>query len=446
MMKLFRILFLLGALLGLSGCPGEPCFSDSIGMPGPASPGVIMVGEETRTRVSPFVPGACGSENPESPRSLSVEVSGPDNLPVPNEAELGKPPRAAATVTFTADKPGRYHVFAAFEPVGGIQQFEFYAARNRSAEAPLHTMALLCGALERTRRGGWVCDSNFVRDGNIVQRFNGARLAVAGDVVWAVNGSLIQRYVDTGSALQLTATLTAGLSTTDALIASETELLALRTPGVDRIVFDGTEALALKGSAFIPVSSGTVGSTGLRGLLLRSGELLMVITNAPTNSTAQPPNSFTSQACPYQIEPERILRTTDPCQTFTGDVVGYEPGGLWMGTRFSFGEMLADLRWVELTEGKLVEQASLPLGMNFEVVKRPFTLRNTVIPVLISPGSQLQPRFRPTVPVYAPDERGIQLEFLDSEMPQPIASTSLQWGETNSSSLGIRVRVRPTTP
>lgn len=446
MMKLYRFLFLLGALLGLAGCPDEPCFSDSIGMPGPAQPEVIVVGEEARMRVSPLLPGSCGVANPESPHTLSVEVSGPDNLPVPNQSALGKPPRASATVTFTPDKPGRYHLFAAFEPIGGIQQFDFYAARNRSAEAPLHTMPQLCSALERTRRGGWVCDSDFMREGNVERRFTGARLAVAGDVVWVVDSSQTRRFVDTGTELELTATLTSGLSATDILIASETELLALRTPSIYRIVFDGTTALVLKASAFMPVSNGTVGSTGLRGLIVRSGDQLMVITNASTNSTAQPPNSFTSQACLYRIEPERMLRTTDPCQTFTGDVVGYEPGGLWVGTRFSFGETLADLRWVELTGGKLVEQASLPLGMNFETVKRPFSARNTAIPVLISPSNPLTQRFRPTIPVYAPDQRGILLEFLDSDMPQPSASTSLLWGGTNGSNTALRIRVRPTTP
>jgi len=445
MTKLCRFLFLLGALLGLSGCP-EPCFTDSIGGPGPTPPAVILVGEPASMRVSPVVFGSCGSELPESPHSLSVEVYGPDNLPVPSQSALGTPPRAAATVTFTADKPGRYHVLAAFEPIGGIHQFDFYAARNRSAEAPLHTMNRLCGVMERTTRGGWVCDSDFVRDGSVVRQFAGARLAVAGDVVWVVDGSRTQRFVDTGTALELTATLPEGASTTEALIASETELLAIRNSNVHRIVFDGTSELALKGSALIPPSSGTVGSTNLRNLLVRSGDQLIIISNAQVSSPPQPPNSFTSRACPYRIEPERILLTTDPCQTFEGDVVGYEPGGLWVGTRFSFGEVLADLRWLEMAGGKLVEQASLPLGMNFETVKRPFTARNTAIPVLISPSTPLSTRFQPTMPVYAPDQRTILLEFLDSEMPQPSASTSLQWGATNGNGSTIRIRVRPTTP
>jgi hypothetical protein len=285
-----------------------------------------------------------------------------------------------------------------------------------------------------------------VQGGSVVRRFTGARLAVAGDVVWVVTGSQIQRFVDTGTELELTATLSDGSSTTDALIASEAELLAIRTNGIVRIVFDGTPALALKGSAFLPVSTGTVGSTNLRNLLVRSGDQLAIISNAPTSSTPQPSNAFTSQACPYRIEPERILRTTDPCQTFTGDVVGYEPGGLWVGTRFSFGESLSDLRWLEMTGGRLVEQASLPLGMSFETLKHSFSARNTAVPVLVSATSPLSSRFRPTMPVYAPDQRTIHLEFLDSEMPQPKSSTSLQWGATNGSGTTLRIRVRPTTP
>src|SRR5688572_21634642 len=116
MMKTCRFLFLLGALLGLSGCPETPCSSGgSTSAPRGLQPGVILVGEETRLRVSPLLGDACGAENPESPSSLTVEVSGPDNLLVPSQATLGNPPRASATLAFTPDKPGRYHVFAAFD-------------------------------------------------------------------------------------------------------------------------------------------------------------------------------------------------------------------------------------------------------------------------------------------------------------------------------------------
>jgi hypothetical protein len=101
---------------------------------------------------------------------------------------------------------------------------------------------------------------------------------------------------------------------------------------------------------------------------------------------------------------------------------------------------------MEMTGGKLVEQASLPLGMNFETVKHPFSARNTAVPVLVSPANPLSTRFQPTMPVYAPDQRTILLEYLDSEMPQPSASTSLQWGATNGSGTTLRIRVRPTTP
>jgi hypothetical protein len=280
----------------------------------------------------------------------------------------------------------------------------------------------------------------------VVQRFNGARLAVTGDVVWAVSASQTERYVDTGTALELTATLSGGSSLTEPLIASETELLAVRMPNVDRIIFDGTPALALKGSDSLPVSNGTIGSTGLRNILLRSGDQLVVISSAAPLSTGQPPNSFSSQACHYRIEPNRIVRGTDPCQLFDGDVVGYEPGGLWVGTRFPFGEGLADLRWMEITGGRLVEQASLPLGINFEVVKRAFSLRNTAVPAIVSVLPSLSPGARLTVPVYVPGQRAILLEFLDAELPEPIASTSLMWGGRTGNIASLRVRVRPATP
>ncbi len=445
MMKTCRILFLLGALLGLSGCPEPPCFVGAEPPPlGGGNSGVILVGEQASMRVSPKFSDGCGNETPERPSSLSVEVSGPDNLTVPSEAVLGNPFSASSTVTFTPDKPGRYHVFAAFDPVGGIHQFDLYAARNRSAEAPIHTLSRTCIALERTSRGGWVCDSDFVRDGAPVQRFTGTRLAVAGDVVWAVGTTQTQRFVDTGTALELTATLTGGTSSTEALVASETELLAIRTPGVDRIVFDGSSALALKGSEFLPVFSGTIGSTGLKNILLRSGNQLLVITNVPQTTPGQLPNTFTSQACPYRIEPDRIVRGTEPCQRFTGDVVGYEPGGLWAGTRFSFGDGLSDLRWVEMTGGSLTEQASLPLAFDFQVTRHPFTLRNTAVPVIIAPRVPGDSRARLVVPVYAADRRALLLELLDAELPDPTASTSLLWGAIGSAPL--RIRVRPTTP
>jgi hypothetical protein len=405
------------------------------------------VGEQVSMGLSPNLADGCRFEPQGTPDTLTVEVSGPDNLPVPAEATLGNPPTATASLKFSPDKPGRYHIFAAFDPVGGIQQFDMYAARDRSPEAPVHTLPRTCTALERTRRGGWLCDSDFVRDGAVVQRFSGARVAVAGDVVWVVNGSQVQRYVDTGAAaLVSTASMTGGASTTEFLLASETELLAIRSPDVHRIVFDGTATLAFKGSASLLFSSGTIGSTGLRGILVRSGEQLAVISTAPPSGGVQPANSFTSQVCSYRIEPDRLLRTADPCQTFTGDVVGYEPGALWVGTPLSFGDELADLRRLEWTVTGLAEEASLPLGPAFEVPRNSLTTRNSAVPVVISSASGLSSRPRPTVPVYTPERRTILLEFLDSEMPKPTASSALLWGGTPLSSSTSRIRVRPVTP
>lgn len=444
MMTTCRFFLLLGALLGLSGCPGgADCVVDAVPRP-PQRPGLILVGQEVHLKLTPSVSGMCGGERLELPRSFEVEVSGPDNLPVPSQATLGAPPNTPAHLKFTPDQQGRYHIFAAFEPVGGLQQFDLYAARDRSAEAPAHTLLQSCTALERTLRGGWVCDSSFLRDGKVVQAFGDARVAVAGDVVWAVDTTQIQRFVDTGTALELTASMTDAASTADFLLASETELLALRSSNLSRVTFDGTPELRLKGSEVFPVS-GTVGSTGLRGLLIRSGDEVAVIANDSSGSSGQPSNTFTSRACMYRIEPDRLTRRAAPCQSFTGDVVGYEPTGVWVGTRLSFEEELTELRWLELTDAGLVEQASLPLGRGFQVPRHPLLARHTATPVLHS-LSLHNARSLLAVPTYAAHRRTILLEILETELLQFSASQHLLWGTPATNPRSLRVRIRPTTP
>ena len=354
-----------------------------------------------------------------------MEVSGPDNLPVPAQHAFGSP----STVTFTPDKPGRYHVLAAFDPVGGIHQLDLYAARNRSAEAPSFTLTRSCGAVERTRRGGWLCDMDFLRDGAVVRRLTGARVAVAGDVVWVVNGSIIERYVDTGTALEFTASAPgSSSSTTESLLATETDLVTLRVPGIYRYAYDGTTTLAQKGSAFMPTGISTIGTTGLQGILLRAGDQLALIVN--TSSGTPPSGERTYQVCPYQIEPDGITRLTTSCQRLTGDVVGYEPNVLWAATPFAFTTGFSDLRRLEWTGSALVEQASLPLGQSFEMSNRGFITRSSAVPVIISPASTSNARPRATVAVYSPERRTILLELLDAEIREPVASTTLLWGPT----------------
>jgi hypothetical protein len=445
MTKTCRFLFLLGVLLGLSGCPDTPCINGGSTVSPASQAGVILVGERVSLRVSPTLDSGCGLESDVRPATLTLEVYGPDNQLVESQATLGNPSSSSATLTFTPDTPGRYHIFAAFDPVGGIQQFDLYAASNRSAEAPVHTLSQLCTGLERTKRGGWLCDLAFLRDGTVVRRFSGSRVAVAGDVVWDVGSSQVQRFVDTGTALELTASVAVNVASTDFLLASETELLMLRGITLERITFEGA-ALAMKGRAQLSSISGTVGTTGLRAVLLRGGDRLAVVTNAPSSGPVQPPNSFNNQVCAYRIDPERIVRTTDPCQTFTGNVVGYEPDAVWAGTPFSFGDTLAELRRLEWTATGIAEQASLPLGMSFEVANLAFSMRNSVVPVIVNPAIGVNSRARATVAVYAPERRAILLELLDAEFTAPIASPQLMWNPPTTGLQNFKVRVRPTTP
>ncbi|KFE60839.1 hypothetical protein [Hyalangium minutum] len=446
MLKTCRFLLLLGVLWGLTGCPDTPCFDGGVGVFPGAQPGVILVGEPARLEVAPSAVSACGQQFDTTPESLTVEVYGPDNQPVASQATLGNPTSALAIVKFTPDKPGRYHVFAAFDPVGGIQQMDLYAARNRSAEAPLFNLPSLCTSLERTQRGGWLCDLQFLRDGKLVKGFTSGRLAVAGDVVWVASSAQVQRYVDTGTELLLTASRSTNVSSAEFLLATENELLMLSSSALDRFVYDGTQTLSFPSSVQVPVTSERVGTTGLSGLLVRSGDRLGLVTHAPPSGGVQPFNSFTTQVCSYRLEGERIVRTADPCQTFTGKVVGYEPGVLWVGTPLSFGEQFSDLRRLEWTAAGIAEQASLPLGQNFQLSPQPFSPRNWVVPVVMSPVSTVGFANRVTVAVYSPERRSILLEMLDTELTNPSASGSLLWTGPSSGPLTPRVRVRPTTP
>jgi hypothetical protein len=445
MMKTCRFLFLLGALLGLSGCPDTPCFGSGGSTPRPSSPRLALVGEQVRLQVPPSTDNDCSDEQPES---LSVEVYGPDNLLVPSQGTLGNPASAVATVRFTPDKPGRYHVFAAFDPIGGIQQFDLYAARNRSAEAQAFPLPQPCYSLERTQRGGWMCDLQFFRDGTLVKGFSSGRMAVAGDVVWVVTSGQVQRYVDTGTTLELTATKTTTPQSASFLIATENELLVLRNLTIERHTYTGAPGLNTPGTVQLPSIAGVIGSTGIYAILVRSGDRLGVVTNAPSSGgPPPPPNTFTSQVCSYRIEPDRILRTTEPCQTFTGNLVGYEPGVLWAATPFAFGDELSDLRRLEWTAaGGLAEQASLPLGTNFKLATQTLGLRNQVVPVVTAPISGVSSSARATVAIYSPERRSILLEMLDAEMGGPSASATLLWTSPNAVSSTPRARVRPTTP
>lgn len=441
-MKILRLFPLLMALAGLSGCPEEPCFGGGVSVPPPVQPGIILVGEETTLRLAPNFVGGCDPEDTPTPSSLTVEVSDPDNQPVEHIASLGSPASGVSTLRFTARKPGRHHIFAAFDPVGGVQQFDVHAAMDYSRAEPALTLPRPCIRLERTGQGAFVCDQDVLRDGAPVQSFTDSRLAVVGDVVWAVSPSRIQRYVDSGSALTLTATLENGRGPPEVLQASEDELVVISSSVVQRFTFSGT-ALAITGTALWTPTSIPISFSGPMVLAVRTGDRLGIVTRTGLGSTTG------YQVCPHGLEAGRFVRTTEACSSFSGVVVGYEPDALWVGDPQSFSETdFTSLRYVQWTATGLVEQALLPLSFNLKLGVHPFNSRQTVAPTLTSTTAAINPLPITTVAVYSADRRSILMEHLGLGTPETLASQRLIWAppfasQPNGSTV---VRVRPSAP
>jgi hypothetical protein len=405
---------------------------------------MILVGEETSLRLSPNFMSGCTPEETATPTSLSVEVSDPDNLPVEHHSSLGSPSPSLSTIRFTARKPGRHHVFAAFDPVGGVQQFDLHAAMDHSRDAPSLVLPRSCVALERTQKGAFVCDQDVLRDGTSVQRFTASRLAVVGDVVWVVSTSRVQRYVDSGSTLTLTATLETVGGTPEALHASENEVVVIFASVLQRFTFSGT-ALATTGTAAWAPPTAPISTSGPVVLAVRTGDRLGIVTRTTLSSTATPGY----QVCPHGLEAGRFVRTTEPCSSFSGTVVGYEPDALWVGDGLPFSETeFTSLRYVQWTAAGLVEQASLPLDFNLKLRTQPFQWRQTAVPTLTSTTAALNPLPITAVAVYSADRRAVLMEHLGLGAPETTASPRLMWapppaGQPNGSTI---VRVRPSAP
>jgi hypothetical protein len=439
-MKIHRLLPLLAALPGLTGCPTEPCFSGGVGstaMP----PGMILVGEETRLQLSPNLQFGCEGTEAATPTSLTVEVYDADNQPVEHQSSLSATSTGAATIRFTARKPGRHHVFVAFDPVGGIQQLDLYAALDRSKDSSAYSLSRPCATLEHTQQGALVCNQEVLRNGVPEKSFPDSRVAVVGNVVWVVSGSKFERYEDSGTALVLTASLPHTLGATEAVLASENEVVVLHASVMQRIVFNGT-ALASTGTTPWVAPLGPISSTGPRVLLLRAGDRLGLVSRNTTTSNGIPLH----QVCPYRLESGRFIRVGDACPTFNGLVVGYEHGALWMGDPVSFSESnFNSLRYVEWTATGLVDQAALPLGFSLRVGTNAFSGRLSAVPAITSAISSFNSRPRVAVPVYSAERRAILLEYLDPDFVEPLATSQLVWGPPNgaSTNLGIRIRVRP---
>ncbi len=156
---------------------------------------------------------------------------------------------------------------------------------------------------------------------------------------------------------------------------------------------------------------------------MRTGDRLGIVTRIAAGSTV----ASTYQVCPHRLQSGRFVRTAEPCPTFTGTLVGYEPEGLWVATpeRFSQTEF-TELRYLQWTATGLVEQASLPLDSNLTLKTRPFDARQTAVPTLTASTSPVG-----VLPLSA-----------------GTASQRLYWASRTSGlpSDGLRVLVRPSAP
>jgi hypothetical protein len=429
------------AWLALSGCgEGEsPCPFSEIPDLLPVQ-GLLVAGQSERLSIMPFAIAGCATGDRSQLFSVSAEVSGPDLMPLPSQAVLGKPGEPA-TVDFTPVQPGDHHVLVAFHNVGGVHQHELRAVVDQSAGAVPFPVPTSCESLERTLRGTWVCDEDVIRGGTVEARFSSARLAVAGDVVWVVDGTSVQRFVDTGQALALTASVTHSQGEPLFLLPSAEEVVVLhRSFVLQRLVFQGPNQLASTG--LTPWDAPLLlaaHSFAPPAVLLREGNRLAVVSH---NRFVETSSAFYTRLCPYQLVSEAFARTSEDCHTVPGGTVGFEANVLWMaGDDARFGSNSRFLhRWV-WTEGKLVDQAVLHLGTQLELQRHPIK-RTSAVPVVSSlPG--VTP-YRHAAVAWSAERGKLLLQFLGEDIAVPVASSSFLWEP--GPALSARAFLRPPFP
>jgi hypothetical protein len=434
-MKLHRLLPLLVALLGLSGCSDDcpdcdivPCVEPVI-LP-PELPGLLLPGRQTHLSF----PADFARCEDARPSSVTAEIYGPDGALVADDISLSEGPQAE--LRFTPLQPGPYHVLVAFSPVGGIHQFDFHAVHDRSAEAASLTLPELCSSLERTLQGAWVCGTTVFRDDTPVAEFPGARLAVTGDVVWVVNNTQTLRFVDTGSALVQTHAVNRPPGPVAFLLPSANELLSLQDSRFVQYTA-GTELTVA--SLTIPWIRGST-----FGVLLRDADHVLAITHA--NGGGMRPN-LVLEACPYQLTPSGPQRTQAPCiNPAPESVAGSEPGVLWI-TGSSLSGNRAIVRWT-WAAGRFEKQSSINLNANARFVDPPITFNGpSAAPVVHTLPSSRYPEPITAVATWSPTQQRIVLEQLDPDISEISTSPSFYWGRVPPlTSNTTRVRIRPPTP
>lgn len=447
-----RLALALLLLSGLTGCSEDDSFEGCAGpipiRPGLPNPGIVRTNGPARVYALPISFSMCEGDSSTYPSSATAEVTGPAGELLPARIELGT--RATVTaVQFTPEQPGPHHILLEFAPRGGIHQVDVHAALDRSAEAPIQSLSQSCASLERTAQGAWVCDSAVVRGTESLGSFPNSRLAVAGDVVWVVDGLNVRRYVDTGTALTQTGTAGRGLGGVEFLLASPNELVVL---------FNGSLALyTFQGGVLTPggVTPWTRPNVSIMpespyGVLLREGNQLAIATRVRADPVFE--------VCPYLLLSGKFERTPGDCARFPGEIIGFEPGILWTRDQpatSSTGERnpVQLRRWV-WAGGQLAEQSSISLGLHVLVADRP-KLRTAVVPLVRNtpPPGNTSPVAPPDIPLvysvvmWSPQRKALILDHLDHEMTNGLASPGLYWALAPApASQATKVRIRPPAP
>jgi hypothetical protein len=334
-------------------------------------------------------------------------------------------------------------ILVEFAPRGGLHQLDVHAARDLTTEVTSQSLSQLCNSLERTLQGAWACDSTVLRGTETLGAFSGARLAVAGDVIWVVDSSSVRRYVDTGTVLTLTGTTPRSATGIEFLLAAPNELVVLLNNSLILYTFQDGALTPGEATSWVRPTSAIMLESPY-GVLLRDGNQLAVATRGNSSSNAL------VQVCPYQFLSGKFERTPVLCPLFQGEIIGFEPGVLWtrdlptVDSSTREPNALQLRRWV-WAGGQLAEQGSLSLGIHAAVSDRP-KFRSAVVPLVsnalldgnIPPNSPTIPPVSSVV-TWSAQSQALVLDHLEEEITNGSASPELYWGQT-------KVLLRPPTP
>ena len=287
-----------------------------------------------------------------------------------------------------------------------------------------------------------MCDTWVLRGSTVLGSFEGSWLAVAGDVVWVVDRLEVHRYVDTGTAFELTGSFTHGANqAVDFLHASPDDLILLTPFRLERIAFSGG---ALTSTDAIPSTQSSATVFGiLYAVILREGDRIAIATRSGTGDDS------VVQVCPSLLVAGKFQPSGGTCRVIRGETIGFEPHVLWtrdlpVHTPEGLSQDVLH-RWV-WTGGQLVEQGSLALGLTASGGGQS-TFGVAAVPLVYT--GHAPPRYPsgPYIVTWSPQRQELLLELLGVDTFYSRASHTFFWGRTEQSlAAPTKVRLRPPPP